>query len=361
MPTSTNAIEPGEPPRNSIGGLLRETRRSLGGDLDKIAETLRIRASFLKAIEESHYDRLPAQVYAIGFVRAYALHLGLDGDEAVRRFKQETADFEPLRGLSFPVPLVERSIPGGRMLLAALIFALCGYGLWYYVSTGERARPERVSAVPADLEGQAANQGAAAPQASAASPPGTETKPAAAAATPTLAAPSGGVAAGTAAPTPPAPVVTSAAPVAPAPAGTTPAATASATNSAASSAASRPATATGSPAPAGASPPAPTVVTGASEGRVYGSVGVASRIVIEVTKDSWVQINDGDRVLLDKVLHPGDSYRVGNRSGLVMRTGNAAGLAIEVDGRPTPPLKGTVRNQIALDPDRLVAGTAGAN
>jgi len=83
--------------------------------------------------------------------------------------------------------------------------------------------------------------------------------------------------------------------------------------------------------------------------------------VIAVKKDSWIQINDGDRVLLDKVLHPGDSYRVGDRSGLVMRTGNAAGLDIEVDGHPTPPLKGTVRNQIALDPDRLAAGTAAAN
>jgi hypothetical protein len=98
-----------------------------------------------------------------------------------------------------------------------------------------------------------------------------------------------------------------------------------------------------------------------AQGRVYGAEGGVSRIVIEVTKDSWLQIRDGDRVLLDKVLHPGDSYRVGDRTGLIMRTGNAAGLDIEVDGHRTPAIKGTVRNQIALDPDRLVAGTAAAN
>lgn len=83
--------------------------------------------------------------------------------------------------------------------------------------------------------------------------------------------------------------------------------------------------------------------------------------MIEIRKDSWVQIRDADRLLLDKVLHPGDSYRVGDRSGLVMRTGNAAGLDIEVDGHKAPPIKGTVRHQIALDPDRLLAGTAAAD
>lgn len=353
MPTSTTTVEPEEPPRHSIGTLLRETRRSLGGDIDKIAASLRIRAAFLKAIEESHYDRLPAQVYALGFVRAYAAHLGLDGDEAVRRFKQETVGFEPQRGLSFPVPLAERSIPGGRMLLAALIFALCGYGLWYYVSTGERDRPERVSAVPADLAASPGAQAAASPSPS---PSATDAK----AAEPPATADASAVSAPAAAP----PAAVAAAAPAPAPAATPRPAIAANPATGVAPAATPPATAV-APSPAGgvgvAAASGAPVPPAATQGRVYGAEGGASRIVIEVTKDSWLQIRDGNRVLLDKVLHPGDSYRVGDRSGLVMRTGNAAGLAIQVDGRQTPPLKGTVRNQIALDPDRLVAGTAAAN
>jgi len=352
MPTSTTSIKPEEPPRHSIGTLLRETRRTLGGDIDKIAASLRIRASFLKAIEESHYDRLPAQVYAIGFVRAYAAHLGLDGDEAVRRFKQETVGFEPQRGLSFPVPLAERSIPGGRMLLAALIFALCGYGLWYYVSTGERDRPERVSAVPADLEASSTAQATAAP-----SPPSSPTDAKAAEAAAVAAAPSGASPAAAPAAAPPA--VATAAPV---PASTPPAAPAGQAakpGTAAVAVAPPPVAVAAVPAglPAVAAPPA---VPASTQARVYGAEGGVSRIVIAVTKDSWLQIRDGDRVLRDPGLHPGDSYRVGDRSGLVMRTGNAAGLDIEVDGHRTPPIKGTVRNQIALDPARLIAGTAAA-
>src|SRR5690348_3213474 len=86
-------------PKHTIGALLRETRESYGGDVERIANALRVRAQYLVAIEEGRYDRLPAPVYALGFVRAYAIHLGLDGDEAVRRFKQEASGFEISRDL----------------------------------------------------------------------------------------------------------------------------------------------------------------------------------------------------------------------------------------------------------------------
>ena len=43
-----------------------------------------------------------------------------------------------------------------------------------------------------------------------------------------------------------------------------------------------------------------------------------------------------------------------------MRTGNAGGLAIIVDGNPVPPIgpMGGVRRNVALDPQALMAGTA---
>jgi cytoskeleton protein RodZ len=147
MPGAGGDSDAASAPRHTIGELLRDTRKSYGGDINHIAAMLRIRASYLVAIEENQYDKLPGPVYAQGFVRAYAVHLGLDGEEAIRRFKQEVAGLEISHDLSFPVPLAARSIPGGTMVLAALILALCGYGLWYYVSTSDRSHPERVSAL----------------------------------------------------------------------------------------------------------------------------------------------------------------------------------------------------------------------
>jgi cytoskeletal protein RodZ len=355
MPVPPEAADTESPGRRTIGALLRETRQGVGGDIDLIAATLRIRAVYLRAIEESRYDHLPAPVYALGFVRAYANYLGLDGEEAVRRFKHETVDFEPPRGLSFPVPLAERSIPGGTMVLAAVILALCGYGLWYYVSTGERARPERVSAVPAGLA-PPATVPAVPPSPPPAPTASTPTAPSPAAAPSVPAAPPP---VASAPPSPPAaPVASPAAPPAPSPAApaSSPAVPAS-TPSAAPAQAPAAAAASATPANAPAATPTPAKAA-ADETRVFGAVGEPSRIVINVTQDCWIQIRDGDRIMIDKLLHPGESYRVGDRTGLVMDTGNAVGLAIEVDGHETPPIKGTVRHDIALDASRLIAGTA---
>ena len=62
-------------------------------------------------------------------------------------------------------------------------------------------------------------------------------------------------------------------------------------------------------------------------------------------------------VVAQRTLHVGDSYRVPERAGLTLRTGNATGLQVLVDDKPAPALGGTVRN-LLLDPERLVAGNA---
>jgi cytoskeleton protein RodZ len=373
--------------RGTIGQLLRQTRQSYGGDIAQIATTLRIRVAYLEAIEEGRFGGLPAPVYALGFVRAYANHLGLDGDEAVRRFKQETVDFESPRGLSFPVPLAERSIPGGPMLLAALILAFCGYGLWYYVSTGERARPERVGPVPSELA-KAAAQGT-----NSASPPSLALGPAATApATPQTAQDAGAPA--VAAPTtpvavvalppethPPAPPNLAAAPSAPPPSAATaptgpasfpppgvtilphappsPDAPAAPAPTARAPTAANPPPATAIASLPEATPPVPAAP--ADQPKVYGAVGAPSRVVIRALKDDWVQIRDGDKVLAQRLLHSGDTFRIPDRAGLSMTTGDGAGLSIEVDGKNVPSLGAAVRHNVLLDPSRLIAGTAVAD
>ncbi|HXE28398.1 MAG TPA: RodZ domain-containing protein [Stellaceae bacterium] len=363
-------------PRHTIGDLLRDTRKSYGGDIDRIAAILKIRPSYLSAIEESQYDKLPGPVYAQGFVRAYAVHLGLDGDEAIRRFKQEVAGFEVSRDLSFPVPLAERSIPGGTMVLAALILALCGYGLWYYVSTSDRSHPERVSAVPPDLIAATKKPvpDAASPTSVPATPAPTTVEPGAPSANtatspaPILTAPSATVTTAPSA-TPAAPPLSppgTTSRAAPPPAASVPAVpsttpapvtTATSPSSPTSSSGSPPQTAS---APAATAAPPPTDAAAAANAppivtRIYGApADMPARIVVRAIKDSWVQVRNGDEVLIQRTLHPGDSVRVPDISGLALRTGNGSGIQFEIDGKLFKPLGGTVRT-IALDPNRLAA------
>src|SRR5882762_6725409 len=142
-----DAVTAGDWRPGTIGELLRETREHYGTSIEQIGSALRIRPVFLRAIEENQYGRLPGPVYALGFVRSYADYLGLDGEAVAQRFKAESAGLETKPDLSFPMPLSERSMPGGALLLVALIIAACFYAVWYYRGSVERTRPERVAAV----------------------------------------------------------------------------------------------------------------------------------------------------------------------------------------------------------------------
>jgi hypothetical protein len=62
-----------------IGNSLREARRRQQLELSDIELATKIRARYLRALEEESFDVLPAQTYVKGFLRTYADYLGLDG------------------------------------------------------------------------------------------------------------------------------------------------------------------------------------------------------------------------------------------------------------------------------------------
>jgi cytoskeleton protein RodZ len=94
--------------------------------------------------------------------------------------------------------------------------------------------------------------------------------------------------------------------------------------------------------------------------RIFGEAS-GHRIVIRATADSWIQVRDtSGTVVFTRVMRAGDSYNVPNRGGLSLYTGSAGALEFMVDGKVAPSVgqPGTVRRDITLDPDRLLAGTA---
>ena len=72
-----------------VGALLRASRLRVGEELREVSDVLCIKFLYLEAIEECRYADLPGDTYAVGFIRSYAEHLGLDGDEVVRRYRTE--------------------------------------------------------------------------------------------------------------------------------------------------------------------------------------------------------------------------------------------------------------------------------
>lgn len=90
--------------------------------------------------------------------------------------------------------------------------------------------------------------------------------------------------------------------------------------------------------------------------RVFGRDHGDSRVLLRATRDSWVQVRGpDDSLLLTRVLNAGDVYRVPDRQGLVLHTGNAGGLEVYIDGGQGRRLgeTGEVRRNISLDPGKL--------
>jgi cytoskeleton protein RodZ len=114
------------------------------------------------------------------------------------------------------------------------------------------------------------------------------------------------------------------------------------------------------PAAAPAVPPAAPQVAGLSgvDPQIFGEE-VAGRVVIVAVQDSWVQITgNAGELLLTRILRVGDRYFAPDREDLILMTGNAGALEITVDGVQLAPLGpvGTVRRNVSLAPDRLLAG-----
>jgi len=79
--------------KESVGEFFRQVRETKGLTLDEVAIKTRIHPEYLKALEASNFAKLPEQVFTKGFVRSYARSLGLDEDDAMRRFTVSAGAF----------------------------------------------------------------------------------------------------------------------------------------------------------------------------------------------------------------------------------------------------------------------------
>lgn len=75
-----------------LGELLKEARQNKGVSLEEIEEELKIRKKYLQALEEEDFSIMPAEVYVRGFLRNYAIYLGLEPEEVRALYKGEPVE-----------------------------------------------------------------------------------------------------------------------------------------------------------------------------------------------------------------------------------------------------------------------------
>lgn len=128
---------------SELGQWLQETRQAKKLSLEQVEAETRIRALFLAALEKEEYDELPAEIYVKGFLRNYALFLGLDPKEVMEKYEQRDANrqdgepglFRPLEVTLFR-PTAERL--RNWLLLLILVAGPLTVGLWAW-KTGRLA------------------------------------------------------------------------------------------------------------------------------------------------------------------------------------------------------------------------------
>lgn len=131
-----------------IGAALKAVREFRRLSLQDLADRTRIRSSYLAAIEEMRLDELPSRPFTIGYVRAYANALGLDGEAAVERFKSdEPATDDSLRE---PVGVQHGKDPRVAAIIVAGVLMIGAIVLW---NIAQRAMSEHAPPPPTAPQG----------------------------------------------------------------------------------------------------------------------------------------------------------------------------------------------------------------
>jgi cytoskeletal protein RodZ len=258
----------------------------------------------LEAIENDDPRRLPGGIFSRSFVRSFAVEVGLDPEESLREFERAFPDHAPRPDLVTPESVEPLPSESRRIWPWLLVGALMLGGIGV-------ATFARFGWLPQGGD-------AAAPTAPAAASPATTAPGPTSAATP-AAAPSGsqgasgqsvgtatesGVTAGAGgAPLTASPAVTVPPAGAPLPSATAP------LSGAASPSAAMPPPAAG-PAPAG-----------------------ALRLVLEPRAECWVELRGDGRVILSRLLKPGERIEAGADEAFQIAVGDAGALGYTINGQ----------------------------
>lgn len=298
-----------------VGAALKAVREFRGQNLQDLADSTRIRRSYLAAIEDMRLDELPSRPFTVGYVRAYANALGLDGEAAVDRFRRE----EPLtdNALRAPIGVSETKDPRLTLIVGAGLLVLVAIILW---NVAQRAMSQ--DAPPPHRAPESAMAGAK------------------------LGAPAGPVSLGAPLPAPvesttPAPYET------PGLAAATAADGSSDSVIAARKAAAANPTAADPIVPVRALPP-----TFIPKGTVYGAQSGASAVTVQALKGASLIVRGGGGVVyFARQLAAGEAYRVPNLGGLTIDTTDAHAFQVFVDGQS----KGLLPSP-TVSPSKLTGG-----
>lgn len=108
-----------------FGRYLSQQRELRGMSREEVSRATKIPPTLVTALELGQVERLPARVFVLNYIRAYAQVIGLSADEAVLRFEEIDK-----AALSEPPPVLERQRKKQALMklgLLVVVLAVAGY------------------------------------------------------------------------------------------------------------------------------------------------------------------------------------------------------------------------------------------
>ncbi len=123
------------PPGERLADRLSAAREAKGVDLLRAERETKIRRQYLAAMEQGNWNELPAGVYARGFLRNYAIYLGLDPDEVLAAWSRERGEvpLEPSIVVPRPIEAPRRGIVLGPGIIVAALVTLGALAIIAYI------------------------------------------------------------------------------------------------------------------------------------------------------------------------------------------------------------------------------------
>jgi len=115
--------------RESLGERLAKKRNSLHLDIKDVERALRIPAKHIRYMEEGNYGKLPPDVYVRGFLRNYAVYLGLKPKKIIDAYTRERGLERRIKRAKKEAPVVKplntpRIVVTPKKMIAALSLAV---------------------------------------------------------------------------------------------------------------------------------------------------------------------------------------------------------------------------------------------
>lgn len=102
-----------------IGQYLKDVRESQDLTLEEAAQAMHIRPHYLTALEAGNFDALPGKAYIRGYIRNYALLLGIKPEEVLTAI--DTVAGTEKQEYFIPEPTVKENLPSASLLRLTLI------------------------------------------------------------------------------------------------------------------------------------------------------------------------------------------------------------------------------------------------